>query len=267
MMDAGPLRAVLTVLAGVVTGVLSGALGVGGATISTPAIRALGVSATFAVATTLPSVLPSAVSGTLRYSRASLVRWDVVRWTAPSGIVAAVAGSAVSDDVPGEGHVLMLATAVLIGLGAWRMIAEVDGGDAGAGPASIGDRARVDRRVLVGIGAAAGAMSGLLGVGGGIVMVPAMSELAGLRVKQAVATSLACVGLFAVPATLTHWALGNIDWATAGWLSVGVVPGARVGASLAVRSSDRRLRAMVAGFLGAVAVVYAAGEALALLRN
>lgn len=57
MMDAGPLHVVLTVLAGVVAGVLSGALGVGGATIPTPAIRALGVSATFAVATTLPSVL------------------------------------------------------------------------------------------------------------------------------------------------------------------------------------------------------------------
>ena len=270
MMDAGPLHAVLTVLAGVVAGVLSGALGVGGATISTPAIRALGVSATFAVATTLPSVLPSALSGTLRYARASLVRWDVVAWTAPSGIVAAVAGSAVSDDVPGEGHLLMVATAVLIGFGAWRMVADVDedADDAGDGSGTTGHRdAAVDRRVLVGIGAAAGAMSGLLGVGGGIVMVPGLSELAGLRVKQAVATSLACVGIFAVPATLTHWAVGNIDWATAAWLSLGVVPGARVGAALAVRSSDRRLRAMVAGFLAAVAVVYAVGETLALLRD
>ena len=55
MMDADALHALLTVLAGVVTGVLSASLGIGGAMVSTPAIRLLGVSAAFAVATTLPT--------------------------------------------------------------------------------------------------------------------------------------------------------------------------------------------------------------------
>jgi len=96
MMDADALHALLTVLAGVVTGVLSASLGIGGAMVSTPAIRLLGVSAAFAVATTLPAILPSAVSGTLRYTRERLVRWDVVAWTAPPGVVAAVAGSQLS---------------------------------------------------------------------------------------------------------------------------------------------------------------------------
>ena len=57
MMDADALHALLTVLAGVVTGVLSASLGIGGAMVSTPAIRLLGVSAAFAVATTLPTIL------------------------------------------------------------------------------------------------------------------------------------------------------------------------------------------------------------------
>jgi len=48
---------------------MSAAFGVGGATISTPAIRALGASAFVAVGTTLPSILPSAAAGTLRYMR------------------------------------------------------------------------------------------------------------------------------------------------------------------------------------------------------
>lgn len=267
MMDAGPLEVVLTVLAGMVTGLLSGALGVGGAMVSTPAVRALGVSAAFAVATTLPSVLPSAVSGTLRYSRASLVRWDVVGWTAPAGIVAAVAGARLSGDVPGEGHLLMVATAALLGFSAWRMAADGEHGDDDGDGFPQADRDRpVHRRLLVGIGATAGAMSGLLGVGGGIVAVPAFTQMAGLPVKTAVATSLACVGAFALPATLTHAFVGQIDWATAGWLSLGVVPGARAGAALAVRTSERRLRTAVAVLLGAVAAVYGVSEMVALFR-
>ena len=262
MMDADPLRVVLTVLAGVATGVFSASLGVGGAMLSTPAIRALGVSATFAVATTLPAILPSAISGTLRYARENLVRWDVVAWTAPAGVVAGVAGSRLSRSVPGEGHVLMLVTAALLGFSAWRMAGERRPGADEVEPAQP-----AGRRMLAGIGLAAGAMSGLLGLGGGIVMVPAFSEVARLPLKQTVATSLACVGIITVPATFTHSLIGNIDWVTAGWLTVGVVPGARLGAALSVQSSDRRLRTSVAGFLGAVAVVYAVGELAGLLRD
>lgn len=264
MMDADLLHAVLTVVAGVATGVFSAALGVGGAMLSTPAIRLLGVSATFAVATTLPAVLPSAVSGTLRYARERLVRWDVVAWTAPAGVAAAVVGSRLSREVPGEGHVLMLVTAALLGFSAWRMAREEAGGPGGTDEV---EPEPAGRRLLVGIGVVAGAMSGLLGVGGGVVMVPAFSELARLPLKQTVATSLACVGLFAIPATLTHSVSGSIDWAAAGWLTLGVVPGARLGAALSVRSSDRRLRTAVAGFLGVIAVVYAAGELVSLLND
>ncbi len=271
MADAGPLEAFLTVVAGLVTGVLSAAFGVGGATISTPAIRLLGVSAAFAVGTTLPSILPSAVTGTIRYSREGLVRWDVVAWTAPAGIVAAVIGSAVSGVVPGEGHALMVVTAVLLGFTAWRMSLG-DDRPAGSGrSASIepcpGAPAHVRPRVLIAVGAAAGMLSGLLGVGGGIVVVPGLIEIAGIPVKRAIATSLACVGLFAVPATLAHWAVGDIDWATAGWLSLGVVPGARLGAVAAIRASDRRLRRAVAAFLGVVAVAYGVGEVVALVTS
>jgi uncharacterized membrane protein YfcA len=63
----GLARDALTFLLGVVTGVLSAAFGVGGAIISTPGIRALGASATLAIGTTLPSILPSALTGTVRY--------------------------------------------------------------------------------------------------------------------------------------------------------------------------------------------------------
>jgi uncharacterized protein len=278
-MDAGPVRDVLTVLAGVGTGVLSAAFGVGGAVVSTPAIRALGASAALAVGTTLPSILPSAVSGTARYAREQLIDWRVVRWTAPFGIASSVAGSLLSKEVPGEGHWLMILTAALLGFTAWRMAlppqeapsdVTTEAGSVGAAEAeeAVGTGRPSEPRqrpaVLVGIGLLAGLLSGLLGVGGGIVMVPAFSELARIPIKTTVATSLACVGLFAVPGTITHWALGGIDWRFAIPLAVGVVPGARLGAAAAIRSGDRRLRLMVAGFLGLVALLYAGGELLAL---
>src|SRR6266446_4496260 len=100
---------------------MSAAFGVGGATISTPGIRALGASAFVAVGTTLPSIIPSAVSGTLRYMREGLVDWEVVKWAAPIGVAASILGSLLSHVVPGNGHWLMILTATLLGATAWRM--------------------------------------------------------------------------------------------------------------------------------------------------
>jgi uncharacterized membrane protein YfcA len=117
---------------------------------------------------------------------------------------------------------------------------------------------------LAGVGAIAGLLSGLLGIGGGVVMVPAFTQVAGFPLKRAIATSLACVGIFAVPGTITHALLGNIDWRFGLPLTVGIIPGARLGAALALRAGDRRLRLVVGAFLGATALAYAASEIAAL---
>jgi len=86
--DPGPLRDGLTLVLGGVTGALSGLFGVGGAVISTPGIRALGATAVAAVGTTLPSIIPGATSGALRYRREGLIDARTVAWAAPLGIVA-----------------------------------------------------------------------------------------------------------------------------------------------------------------------------------
>jgi uncharacterized membrane protein YfcA len=280
-MDPGPLRDALTLVAGIATGVLSAAFGVGGATISTPAIRLLGAPALVAVGTTLPSILPSAITGTLRYTREHIIQWRIVAWTAPIGMVAAVAGSLLSNVVPGNGHLLMLITAGLLGFTSWRMarsMAEVPSDvvlEAGALGASEAEEAtarifRPNRNdtplLLMSIGVGAGLLSGLLGVGGGVIMVPAFTELAGVRIKPAIASSLACVGVLALPSTITHAFLGDIDWRFALLLAVGVVPGARIGAHLAIRADRRTLRLSVAIFLGVVSVLYAGGELISLAR-
>ena len=159
----------------------------------------------------------------------------------------------------------MVATAGLLAYTSLRMARPPAAEDADASPG--GEGRRDHPALLVALGVAAGLLSGLLGVGGGAIMVPGFSVLARMPLKTTIACSLVCVGVLAVPATLTHWSLGDVDWPTAGLLSLGVVPGARLGAAATVRAEDRRLRVAVAALLGAVAVVYGAGEAVALVRT
>jgi uncharacterized membrane protein YfcA len=270
--EGGLLRDALTLLLGLVTGMLSAMFGVGGAFVSNPGVRVLGAEPLVAVGTTLPSILPGAASGAVRYQREGLVDWQVVAWASVAGLAAVVGGSLLSHAVPGDGHLLLLAIAVLLGFNAWRLAFAVPDGDAeadgGGNPATAATAARIRggwRPAAIGL--AAGLLSGLLGVGGGAVMVPAFSELLHLPLKAAIATSLVCAGAFALPATVVHALLGDVDWRLATLLTVGVIPGARLGAGLTIRASERRLRLLVGLFLAVVAVVYFVTEARNLLRG
>jgi len=251
---------VATLALGLVTGILSGMFGVGGAVVSTPGIRALGASPLEAVGTTLPAIIPSAVSGTLRYQREGLIDWRIVGWVSACGAAVAVAASLASHAVPGDGGALMIATAGVIAFTSYRVLRRHEPEE--ADPDAI---ARATPARLAVAGAGAGVMSGLLGIGGGTVLVPLFLEWLRLPIKKTVASSLACVGILAVPSTVSHWLLGDIDWAFALPLAVTVVPGARLGAALAIRAQDRTLRLAVAVGLALLAAVYAAREVALLL--
>ncbi|MGV3757969.1 MAG: sulfite exporter TauE/SafE family protein [Actinomycetota bacterium] len=278
-MDVGPLRDLVTVVLGLATGTLSGLFGVGGGVISQPGMRLLGLVPLTTIGTALPVIIPGAAASARRYAQEELIRWPAAMATIPAGVLAAVGGGLLAEHVPGEGHLLQLATAGLLGLSSYRMgrsarpvegdedepLAETDAPEA---PTHTPAARRIPERHLLlrfaAIGLLAGGLSGLLGIGGGVLMVPAFITLGGLPVKPAIATSLVCVGAFAVPGTITHALQDHVDWRVAAALVVGVVPGARLGASLAIRATDRRLRIVVASFLGATAVLYAAGELRAL---
>ena len=146
------------------------------------------------------------------------------------------------------------------------MAASTDRAAADHPPDEAADEGRPGRSATVlAAGAFAGLLSGLLGIGGGVLLVPTFNQLAHRELKVALATSLACVALFAVPGSLTHALLGEIDWRFALLLAVGIVPGARFGAALAIRTRDHRLRVAVAVFLGLVAAIFAIGELASLL--
>jgi uncharacterized membrane protein YfcA len=266
------LAGIATVIVGFLSGVLSGMFGVGGAVLTTPGLRALGAEPIEAVGSTIPAILPGAVSGAWRYAREGLVDWRVAVTCGVLGSGMAVAGGTLSDHV--NGHYLMLLTAALLlwtGVKNVRSIRvpvrvpvpaadDVEVVDAGPGDPGV----EPSLPAVGAIGAAAGFLAGLLGVGGGILMVPAFTSLLHLPPKRAVATSLVGVAIFSVPAMITHALLGHINWAFALCLVVGVVPGAQVGAHVTIGGSDRRLRLLMGVFFSVLAVVYGIGELRAL---
>lgn len=109
--------------------------------------------------------------------------------------------------------------------------------------------------LLVVIGLAAGVLAGLFGIGGGIVIVPALTYLARLPLQTAIGTSLGAL-LLPVGAlgALSYWRNGHLEWRAALWLAAGLFFGAWIGARAAHALADDSLRRLFAVVLAAVAV-------------
>jgi uncharacterized membrane protein YfcA len=99
------------------------------------------------------------------------------------------------------------------------------------------------------IGIVSGIASGLFGVGGGIVMVPAMVFFLKMDIKVAVGTSLAVIIPTAIIGTFKHWSLGNMDWRVALSLAPTAVLGGYVGAWLTTHISSGNLKRAFGGFI------------------
>ena len=100
----------------------------------------------------------------------------------------------------------------------------------------------------------AGILSGLLGIGGGIVVVPVLHLILKLPFKAATATSNFMMGLTAVPALCGFVSRGQLDLAVAVPLAAGVLAGANIGAWLMPRIRTRVLKLVFAGLLSLTAV-------------
>lgn len=118
------------------------------------------------------------------------------------------------------------------------------------------DRApRVDLVELLVVGFVAGILSGLLGVGGGLIMVPAMVLLLGLSQHAAHAASLAAIVPIALAGVLIFGQASQVDPVAGALLSLGAILGVRIGAQLMRRTGERRLRAAFGLFLIAMALL------------
>ena len=239
----------LGIAIGLVSGVLAGLFGVGGGIVMTPGIQVLlGAPPIVALATPLPAILPTALTGALTYRRSDQVDGRAAVWLIGPGLVGAALGAWLTEYV--DVTLLLLVTALLLG---WQAVAIVR---------AAGRRGRPEGReasapILGAIGAVAGFVSGILGIGGGLVMVPVLAGWLGMPLKRALGTSLLAIVALVVPGTVVHAALGHIDVGICLALMVGGVPGARLGAALALGTRERTLRLIVGGGLLAIAVGYA----------
>jgi len=274
---------VLTVVAGLVAGVLSGQFGIGGGLVTTPAIRlVLGYPALVAVGTPLPVILPTALAGAVSYARRGFID---VRAGVTMGLVGAVAsiagawGSALVGGpvvmgltaglilwVAGDMavHTLKGSRAAVRGLGA----SEADPAEAHAPevPSASAPSSPPLGRLLV-VGLVAGLYSGLLGLGGGFVVVPALTRWLGVPLKRALGTSLVVVAVLAVPGTVAHYLLGHVDLTLAAWLIVGTVPGALIGARLTAAAKERTVAIAFSVVLALAGVALAGSELVAAMAR
>jgi uncharacterized protein len=253
------MQAFLTVAVGFVAGLLSGLFGVGGGIAMTPGLNLLvGLPPVLAVETPLPVIFPTAAVGAATYWRAGEVDLRAASWIGGIGAAASIAGAAATQVI--GGRVLLLVTAVLL---SWQSVQILRG-------RSVTSRSEDERPIpvwaLVSVGVVAGFLSGLLGIGGGTVIVPALAGILAMPLKRTLGTSLVCIVAMVVPGTIVHAALGNIDWGAALFLVIGSVPGARLGAKIALGTRERTLRTLVGSFMAIVAIGYGLQQALELVR-
>lgn len=107
---------------------------------------------------------------------------------------------------------------------------------------------------LATVGCAAGILSGLFGIGGGIVMVPAMVLLLGFGQRRAQATSLAAIVPIAAVGAIIFGGADNVDLAAAALLVAGALVGVRVGTAVLPAVGDARLRVIFGLLLAVVAL-------------
>lgn len=253
-----PLEAILTVLVGLAAGILSGLFGVGGGIAMTPGLTAFaGIVPIIAVATPLPVILPTAAVGAFTYHRAGEVDIRAAAWIAITGSAASAVGALLTEVV--DARLLLVATAALL---AWQSLQILRGRSR---PRTVEEQP-IAAWTLALVGVVAGLLSGLLGIGGGLVIVPALAGMLGVPLKRALGTSLVAVVVLVIPGTVVHAALGNIDWAAALFLVLGSLPGARLGATVALGTKEHTLRLFVGSFLALVAIVYGVQQIVAMTK-
>jgi uncharacterized membrane protein YfcA len=103
---------------------------------------------------------------------------------------------------------------------------------------------------------AGGTVSGLLGIGGGILQVPALNAWCGVPLRAAAATSAVMIGITAVASAPLYYARGDVSAPLAASAIIGVLIGSRVGLWVGARARVKWLKLLMATVLGTVSLMY-----------
>lgn len=235
---------------GLGVGIVLGVVGGGGSIIAVPAlVYGLGLSPAEAIPTSLLVVGVSSLAALVPRLREG-INWPVVLLVGAAGIPAAWGGTAVGRLL--DPNILMLAFAAIMVVAGIRMLTrtnEVDG-SCSTGPTRA---FRSCAPKAVGVGLLVGFLTGLLGVGGGFLITPALTLFLGLRMKQAVGSSLAIIVINSAAGFGAHAAGFTIEWPTLLAFAIPAILGSLAAARLARLLKDRHVRVSFAVLIFAVA--------------
>jgi uncharacterized protein len=251
-----PLGWVLLFLVGTITGILSGLLGIGGGLLMVPVLTLFGVPLVEATATSLIGVFLSAISGSFQNWRSRKLNWRVSLVLAAFGIFTAQIGAWLGDRLPDAGLSLAFAALLLLTIYLMNLRQKLKQQSKEELPAiedENGD-AQMAMTPIASIGLLAGVLSGLFGVGGGVVMVPLQMLFLAEPIKSAVRTSLGAIVPIAASGLAQHAWNGNVLWVPGLCLGVGGILGAQAGTRLLPRLPDRTVNQLFRLLLIALAV-------------
>ncbi|HEU0015014.1 MAG TPA: sulfite exporter TauE/SafE family protein [Longimicrobium sp.] len=242
--------AVAGLLIAAVIGLSLGLLGGGGSILTVPVfVYVLGFGAKQAIAMSLAVVGATSLAGALGHWRAGNVRPRVALVFGALAMVGAYAGARLSVYFSGNAQLLLFAAVMLI---AAAFMFRGRGAEAPL-PTGGADRRRVPLARMMVPGVAVGVVTGLLGVGGGFMIVPALVLLARVPMKQAVGTSLLIIAMNSAAGFAAYLGRVRIDWEWIGAFTLVAICGVAAGTHLVRYVSQERLRRGFAAFLVAMA--------------
>jgi len=239
---------------GALAGMLSGLLGVGGGLVFSPVIYfvllAMGVPAEEAIliafGTSLAAAFPTVLSSAIGHTRKKNVNWRVSIVMGCAGLITGFLGGFVATWLPVK--VLTILFAIILVIGAIRQLTKLPSGN----------KETLSLPLAGGFGAIAGFFSGLLGVGGGIIMTPLMTIFGKLPMKKAIGTSAAAIVFVTIGGIISYLITGHVNWLIWIFLVVTAVPAALLSVKLSGKFSDIWLRRIFA-ILMIVVAIYISG--------
>ncbi|MEU6298055.1 sulfite exporter TauE/SafE family protein [Streptomyces erythrochromogenes] len=233
----------LVLAASVLIGISLGILGGGGSILTVPILVYLaGMDTKEAVATSLFVVGATSAVGLLPHARAGRVRWRTGLLFGAVGMVGAYGGGRLAEYVPGTALLVLFALMMLATAAA--MLRGPRERDAGGS-----DRREFPVKAVVVEGLAVGAVTGLVGSGGGFLVVPALVLLGGLPMSVAVGTSLLVIAMQSFSGLAGHLAGVQIEWGTTLMVTAAAVAGSLIGGRFAARIPPGALRKAFAWFV------------------
>ena len=238
---------------GALIGILLGLLGGGGSILAVPAlVYGAGLPLVAAVPTSLLVVGISSAAALLPRLRARQIRWRIAGIVGAVGAAAAFAGAAVNRLL--DPRVVLIGFAALMVAAAIRMLRgdTEPGGDCALPGGGINWRGCLPKSI--GVGIIVGFLTGLFGVGGGFLIIPALVLLLGLPMPAAVGTSLVIIVINAAAGFAAHAGDATLDYRIAAAFTAAAITGSLAAGRLAARLPAKRLTRAFAYLVLAIAV-------------